>query len=208
MLNAKYPQLAVGDIFTSYLEAYQTAGPGNAALLGWGSSGSVGAFGDSDTGYGLQGKSTSGFGTYSQVTTPAAGSAGVLGFTGTSFSSSYTAESAVADAGIWADSSAAGASVPVALFATGDNTYGVAAVTNSSDYPTLFATNNGGTAASFASASGYGASASAATGTGVYASTGGGGDGVEGSNSSTTEQEAGVLGVANVASVEGNSYNI
>jgi hypothetical protein len=129
-LNSVYPRLATGNIFSSYLEAYQTAGPGNAALLGWGTSGSVGAFGDSDTGYGVQGESTSGHGVYAQVTTPAAGSSGVLGFTGTTFSTTYSSEAGIADAGVWADNSAAGSGVPVSLFATGDDVYGEAIVTN------------------------------------------------------------------------------
>jgi len=207
-LNSVYPRLAVGNIFSSYLEAYQTSGPGNAALLGWGSSGSVGAFGDSDTGYGVQGESTSGFGVYSQVTTPAAGSAGVLGFTGNAFSASYSSESGIADAGVWADSSAAGTGVPVAFFATGDDVYGTVIVTNGADFPGLFVDNNGGTGAEFEASTGYGASASTNTGTGLYGSTNGGGNGVEGFTSSAAEQEAGVLGIANTSSVLGGDYNI
>ena len=207
-LNTVYPRLAFGNIFSSYLEAYQTSGPGNAALLGWGSSGSVGVFGDSDTGYGIQGESTSGFGVYSQVTTPAAGSAGVLGFTGKAFSTSYSSESGIADAGVWADTSAAGTGIPVALFATGDDAYGEAIVTNGADYPSIFADNNGGTAAEFESSTGYGVSASTNTGTGVYGSTSGGGNGVEGLASSTPSQDAGVLGIANLSSTTYGAYNI
>src|SRR5271165_1196961 len=155
-LDPRYARLAVGDIFSSYLEAYQTSGPGNAAVLGWGSSGSVGTFGDSDTGFGLQGESTSGHGVYAQVTTPAAGSSGVLGFTGTAFSSSYTSEASIANAGVWADNSAAGTGFPVSLFATGDDVYGGAIVTNGPDYPALFVDNNGGTGGEFEASKGYG----------------------------------------------------
>jgi hypothetical protein len=207
-LNKVYPQLSQGDIFKNYIEAYQAAGPGTAAVLGWGTNGSVGAFGDSDTGYGLQGESTSGHGVYAQVTTPAAGSAGVLGFTGTSFSGSYTSEAGIANAGVWADNSAAGAGVPVALFATGDNVYGAAIVTNGADYPALFVDNNGGTAMTASASSGDGVSASTSSGTGVYGSTSGSGDGVEGIASNLSEQQAGVVGVGNTLSDTGAAYNI
>jgi hypothetical protein len=198
----------VGDIFSSYLEAYQTAGPGNAALLGWGTSGSVGTFGDSDTGYGVQGESTSGHGVYAQVTTPAVGSAGVLGFTGTVFSSTYSAEAGNANAGVWADNSKAGTGVPVSLLATGDDVYGEVVVTNGTDYPALFVDNNTGTAGSFSASTGDGLDASTSTGTAVYGATSGGGNGVEGLNSTTGEGEAGVLGIANIQSATGTSYNI
>jgi hypothetical protein len=207
-LNSVYAKLSGGNIFTSYLEAYQTAGPGNAALLGWGTNGSVGVFGDSDTGYGLQGVSTSGYGAYAHVVTPSAGSAGVLGFTGTGFSTNYSSEAGVADAGVWADSSAAGTGIPVALFATADDAYGAVIVTNGAGFPGLFVDNAGGTAGEFQSATGYGVYGSTSTGTGVYGSTGGGGNGVEGVNSSLTEQEAGVLGVGNTTSATGATYNI
>jgi len=198
-LNAVYPQLGTGNIFTSYLEAYQTSGRGNAAVLGWGSNGSVGTFGDSDTGLGVQGESTSGFGVYAQVTTPAAGSAGVLGFTGSTFSGSYTSEAGIADAGVWADISA-GSGVPVALFATADDAYGEAVVTNGGDYPSLYVDNSGGTAVQAQAAIGYGVSGVSFSGTGVYGSTSGGGDGVEGIAGNLVPQQAGVHGVGNTTS--------
>ncbi len=207
-LNSKYARLSGGNIFTSYLEAYQTSGPGNAALLGWGSSGSVGAFGDSDTGYGVQGESTSGHGVYSQVTSPVAGSSGVLGFTGTTFSTTYSSEAGIADAGVWADSSAAGSGVPVSLFATGDDVYAGAFITNGQDFPAFFADNNKGTAIEAQAAAGYGVSASTGSGTGVYGSTSSGGNGVEGISTSLGEQEAGVVGIGNTFSTVGGSYNI
>ena len=206
--DSRYAKLSGGDIFASYVEAYQTSGAGNAAVLGWGTNGSVGTFGDSDTGYGVQGESTSGHGVYAQVTTPAAGSSGVLGFTGNAFSGTYSAEAGVADAGIWADTAAAGTGIPVALFATADTGYGAAIVTNGSDFPSLFVSNNTGAAATFSSASGDGVSASTSSGTGVYGATNGGGDGVEGFNAATVSQDAGVLGMANTSSTTYESYNV
>jgi len=206
--DSRYAKLSGGNIFSSYLEAYQTSGPGNAALFGWGTNGSVGTFGDSDTGYGLQGESSSGHGVYAQVQTPTAGSTGVLGFTGTTFSGSYTSEAAIANAGVWADNSKSGSGVPVSLFATGDDVYGEAIITNGADYPALFVDNNGGTAGEFEASLGYGVSASTSSGTGVYGSTTGSGNGVEGFNSATASQDAGVLGVANAASTTYGDYNI
>jgi hypothetical protein len=206
--DSRYAKLSGGNVFSSYQEAYQTSGPGTAALLSWGTNGSVGAFGNSDTGYGVQGESTSGYGVYAQVTTPASGSAGVLGFTGTSFSGSYASESGVANAGIWADNSKVGTGIPLALFATADDAYGEAIVTNGNDYPSLFVDNNTGTAGEFEATTGYGVNSSTGSGTGVYGSTNGGGDGVEGYNADTGAQDAGVLGVANTSSVVYGSYNI
>jgi hypothetical protein len=145
---------------------------------------------------------------YAQVTTPADGSAGVLGFTGTVFSSTYSAEAGNANAGVWADNSKAGTGVPVSLLATGDDVYGEVVVTNGTDYPALFVDNNTGTAGSFSAATGDGLDASTSTGTGVYGATSGGGSGVEGLNSTTGEGEAGVLGIANIQSATGTSYNI
>jgi hypothetical protein len=195
-------------LFNNYIQVSATEGAGTAAVNGYGTNGSYGVFGSSDTGYGAWGFSSSGQGVYGQVSSPNAGSAGVLGSTGTSYSTVYTNEILVADAGVWADSSAAGTGVPVALFATGDDTYGEAIITNGTDYPGLFVDNNGGTAGEFQAFTGYGVSASAATGTGAYGTTSGGGNGVEGFNSSTASQDAGVLGVANLASGTYGSYNI
>jgi hypothetical protein len=212
-LNAKYPQLVTGNTFTSYLKASNAAGPGNDAVLGTGTNGSVGVAGSSDTGYGLQGKSTSGFGVYAQVTTPAAGDAGVFGFTGAAHSATYTSENSTANAGIWADTSASGtgnpqAGAPIGLFATADDAYGLVAITNGGDFPALFANNNTGTAGEFTAATGYGVDASTTSGTGVFGSTDGGGNGVLGINLGATEGEAGVLGEANTASVLGSSFDI
>ncbi|MGD0829488.1 MAG: hypothetical protein ABR907_01000 [Terracidiphilus sp.] len=131
-----------------------------------------------------------------------------MGFTGTAFSGSYSTEAGIADAGVWADTSAAGTGVPVALFASGDDAYGAAVVTNGADFPSIFADNNGGTAAEFESSTGYGVSASTNSGTGLYGSTNGGGDGVEGIDSTTVSQDAGVLGVANLASSTYGAFNI
>jgi hypothetical protein len=207
-LNSVYPQLATGDTFSSYLVAQDSTGAGTSAVQGLGTNGSVGTSGVSDTGYGVQGKSTSGQGVYASVTTPQAGSAGVLGFTGTAFSSTYGIEAGIANAGVWADTSAAGTGEPVALFSTADNAFGAAIVTAGADYPSLLVSNSTGEAAEFSASTGYGLSASTNSGTGLYGTTEGSGDGVEGLNSSTTEQQAGVVGIANTTSVIGSEYNI
>jgi len=207
-LNSVYARLGAADDFTGEVEAHQSGGAGDAAVLGYGTSGSVGTFGSTDTGYGVEGTSTSGHGVYANVTTPATGSSGVLGSTGAAFSSTYSNEVVIANAGVWADNSAAGSGIPVSLFATGDDTYGGAIVTNGADYPSLFVDNNTGTAGEFQAATGDGVNASTTSGTGVYGSTEGSGNGVEGVNSTTVSQEAGVYGLANVASVEGDTYNL
>ena len=206
--NSVYALLSGGNVFTSYLEAYQTAGPGNAALLGWGSIGSTGTVGNSDTGYGVQGASSSGQGVFGEVTSPGAGSEGVLGRTGSAFSSEYSTQSGTAYAGVWADSSGSGTGVPAALFATGDDTYGAVVVTNSSDFPTLVAINKGGGAGQFSSSSGDGVIAFASYGTGLYGSSSGAGNGVEGITSSGLEHENGVLGVAVSSSTISGLFDI
>jgi hypothetical protein len=208
-LNVLYPQLAVADNFSKSVEAHQTAGPGSAALEGVGTSGSIGVLGTSDTGYGVKGTSTSGFGVYANVTTPAIGSAGVFGFTGSSHSTTYASEAATANAGVWADTSSAGSGAPVGLFATADDAYGVAVYTNGGDFSSVFVNNDGGSAGEFNSAMGYGISGTTDSGTGVYGTTTGSGSGVEGFASNLAEEEAGVLGVGNSESVLfGTGYSI
>ncbi|HWE85968.1 MAG TPA: hypothetical protein VG267_13565 [Terracidiphilus sp.] len=206
--DSRYAKLSGGNVFSSYLQAHQTSGPTNAAVLGSGTNGSVGAFGNSDTGFGVQGESTSGYGVYAQVTNPTYGSAGVLGFTGAALSSTYAAEKGIANAGVWADNSGGGAGIPVALFATADDAFGEVVVTNGVSYPAIIVTNNGGTSAQFTATQGYGVDASTTTGTGVFGATTGSGLGVEGLNSSAAEQDAGVLGIANLSSGIYGSYDI
>ena len=197
--NGVYARLGAADVFSSYIQASQTAGPSNAAVLGAGTSGSIGVDGSSDTGNGVQGSSISGHGVFADVTTPAVGSSGVLGFTGTAFSTTYSTEAAIADAGVWADNSAAGTGTPVALFATGDDTFGGAIVTNGATYPALFVQNNTGVGAQINAA---------ATGDALDTTATSAGNGVYGLSLTPGEQNAGVLGVATSASVTGGSYNI
>ena len=149
-----------------------------------------------------------GTGVHADALAPVAGSTGVLGFTGTAFSGTYSSEAGVANAGVWADSSAAGSGVPVSLFATGDNVYAGAFINNGADFPALFVDNNTGSAFQAEATSGYGVSAGTSSGTGVYGSTSGSGNGVEGLASSLASQEAGVVGIGNTTSTIGASYNI
>jgi len=62
--DSRYALLTGGNIFSSYVEAFQTFGSAYAALYGVGSNGSIGTFGDSDSGIGVEGGSTSGTGVY------------------------------------------------------------------------------------------------------------------------------------------------
>jgi len=202
------PKLATGNVFSSYLEAYQTSGPGNAAVLGWGSKGSVGLFGDSDTGYGVQGESNSGFGVYAQIVTPAPGSSAVLGFTGNVFSSTYTNQEGYFNAGIWADSSNVGTGVPSAFVATADDAFGGVVLTNGVDNPALYVANVSGAAIEAEASTGYAVNAMSDSGTGIIGDTAGSGSGVEGYANSLTAQNAGVLGVGNTPSVTYGNYNV
>lgn len=100
-----YAQLGTADVFSSFIEAYQTAGPGDAAILGWGSNGSVGTFGSSDSGFGVQGISLTGNGVDGISRTPALGAAAVFGVTGTSYSNTYVADATGLIASVWGDTS-------------------------------------------------------------------------------------------------------
>jgi len=206
-LNTIYPQLATGNTFKSYLEAYQTAGPGNAALLGWGSNGSVGTFGDSDTGYGLQGESETGRGVQAEVLSPAPGSAGVMGIAGFN-SNTFSSDTPYYNAGVWADTSGAGTGLPVSLFATADDAYGAVVQTKGADYPALWVTNAGGTAAVFTAASNLALNATIFSGTGIYVESEGGGNGVQAIALSKSAQNAGVLGISSGTSNSFSQYNM
>jgi hypothetical protein len=203
-LGGVYARLAASNNFTGATNSF--IGPVTAAtsvssakaISGMGTSGATGLFGSSDTAFGV----------YAGTTTPAAGSAGALGFTGSAFSTTYSSEAGIAYAGVWADNSATGTGAPVALFATGDDVYGGAFVTNGGDFPALYVDNNGGTAIEASASSGYGVSGSTSSGTGVYGSSDGSGDGVEGYSSSLSSQQAGVLGVGNTASNTYDEFNI
>jgi hypothetical protein len=97
-LNGVYPPLTGNASFTGYIEGNHSAGPDSAAVLGFGTSQSTGSLGNSDTGFGINGDST----------TPANGYSGVMGNTGGvhEFSATYTnlaADVAGEVAGVWGD---------------------------------------------------------------------------------------------------------
>jgi hypothetical protein len=186
--------------FDAAAEGLQATGPGYAAILGFGSSGSVGTFGSSDTGYGIQGESTSGQGVIGNASSPVAGSKGVLGYTGTTFSADYSSEYGIAYAGVWADTSSTGASgVPLALFATAGNAYGAAIVNDSASFPAVLIQNSGGIGAEInAAAPGDALDVNAeAAGNGIYSIA-----------QAPKQQQAGVEGVAVQSSSIGSGYDI
>jgi len=173
--------------------------PSGTAVFGSGTSGA----------YGVGGNSATSFGVYGDSLAPEPGAAGVFGFNLGTYSATYTSEAGIAYSGLWGDSANGGTSgVGVAIFGTADSNYAGAFVNNSSDFPALFANNNSGAGIEASASNGYGVSGTTSSGTGVYGSTSSGGNGVEGISSSLTEQEAGVLGVGNTASILGGSYNI
>jgi hypothetical protein len=205
-LNGVYAQLGALDTFSkpAYFNnaaaAFQTTGPGYAGFLGWGSNGSIGTFGDSDAGQGVEGESTSGQGVFGFVSSPAAysgsattgpvASSGVTGSTGLAFSANYTLESGIAYAGVWADTSAGGAGgIPVALFATADDGYAAAFINKSTDtgFPAVFVQNSAGNALEASSSAGHG---------------------VDSIVNSPVQGSAGVLGLASGPSSVAASYNI
>ncbi|HEY2858923.1 MAG TPA: hypothetical protein VGJ21_10945 [Terracidiphilus sp.] len=206
-LDTRYARLGVSNTFTGfgqfsgYVQGQQTGGPGFAAVLGRGTNGSVGTYGNSDSGFGVQGRATSGQGVYGLTTNPTAAtvsgemaSSGVLGATGSILSSTYAAESSVAYAGVWADTSASGSGVPVALFATADTGYGVVTVNNSADFPALFVANNTGAGGTISAVAGDGLEVSSSAGNGVYGL------------ATTANHQAGVLGINHTASVTQSTY--
>jgi hypothetical protein len=102
--NGVYAQLAanntftapMGNVFDTQVTAYGATGNKYAALYGFGTSGTTGTYGNSDTYYGIWGRST----------TPAIGVGGVMGETSASFSNTYTnLDNTAANevAGVWGD---------------------------------------------------------------------------------------------------------
>jgi hypothetical protein len=196
--DGRYALLSGGNDFSSYIDAFQTTGPGYAAFLGFGTNGSVGTFGDSDTGYGVEGRSTSGQGVVGYTHTPAPGSSGVLGYTGTSFSATYSSEAGILDAGVWADTSSTGSGIPAGLVATTDTGYAAIIVNNTAYAPALLVANNTGEGAVF----------QGTTGDGIEVSTAGGGDAIYGINYSPVPQQGGIEGVSASTSGTGAGFEV
>jgi hypothetical protein len=67
-LNSVYAQLGTSNAFAGEVYAQQNTGPEYGALVGIGTNGSIGAYGYSDTGYGVEGNSASGAGVYGTST--------------------------------------------------------------------------------------------------------------------------------------------
>jgi hypothetical protein len=202
-LNGKYAQLGAADTFT-------TATTFSKGLTASGTSGATGVYGSSDTGYGVLGRSNSGQGLVGDVTSPADASAGVLGYTGSALSATYSAEATLASAGVWADTSGGGgSSAPVALFATADAGYGAAVFNASAPFPALLVFNTAGTGATIsAGTTGDGMDVTANLGDGVDAITGGGGSGVYGFTLTGAQGSAGVWGVGVSPSNVGASIDV
>ena len=199
-LNPLYARLTVADNFADSIEANQTAGLGYAAVMGFGVNGSAGTFGRSDTGYGIEGASSSGQGVFGYAGTPVAGSEGVLGSTGTELSNIYSEEAGVVYAGVWADTSSSNTSaIPAALFATSDSGYAGGFVNESTDFPALLVDNAGGA---------DGLDASSEGGSAIVGTAEGAGNGVVGNADAPSAGLAGVKGVSATASDTGTAYVI
>jgi len=142
--NGVYAQLGTSNNFSSYIAAHQTEGDTLAAIFGEGTNGSTGVSGSSDTAYGVYGQTASGKGVFGKVTSPSAGSIGVLGSVGTTFSATFTGDYGASNAGVWADASNSATSTPIALFATADSGYSGVFVNNTFTYPTIEVINQSG----------------------------------------------------------------
>jgi trimeric autotransporter adhesin len=138
-INGLYAQLGASlntftgsALFSGFVEGGQTLGPGNAAILGFGTNGSIGTFGSSDTGYGVQGvaNSPSGFGVYGFAQASTGTSAGVLGTTNST--AGYGVEGAGPNIGVFGTTSTPGAiGVEGSNGATSDDGVGVQGIVQS-----------------------------------------------------------------------------
>jgi hypothetical protein len=162
-----------GNVFNTQVAAYAATGSNYAALYGFGTSGTVGTYGNSDTYYGLWGRST----------TPAIGVGGVMGNSSTSFSNTYTnLDNTAANevAGVWGDTtgnpnSNGGSSTnywAAGVVGTADNGNAGAFFNNSNrGFYTVWAQALGTSGAVGGQAtSGIGVSGYSTTGSGVYGS--------------------------------------
>jgi len=129
--NAVYAQLGTANEFTGEIIAHQKTGIGYAALLGYGTNGSYGVYGQSDSGTSIYGVSSTGSGILGQSKAPTLGEAALFGMAGTAKSNSFGIWSEDFNAGIWADTTATGTSYTAGLVATADNGFGIFAGNNS-----------------------------------------------------------------------------
>jgi hypothetical protein len=124
-----YAVLSGSDEFSGEIIAHQATGTGYAAILGYGTTGSIGTYGQSDTGFGVDGYSPSG--------------TGVLGSThGTS--TIGTNLGPANSWGVWGDNStSAGLVFGAGILATADDNYAAFFENNAADAPTINVINNG-----------------------------------------------------------------
>jgi hypothetical protein len=155
--NGIYPQLDAADnIFTGEVQASQTIGAGNAAVVGNGTNGSVGVAGQSDTGYGVWGISTTNSGGYftnSSSTSPALYASNSANSTGAgdnptaisgiaSGTNSTGVFSSATQAGVVADVNGASAAAGAyAFYGAASNGNGAVFYNSSVQYPTIYANN-------------------------------------------------------------------
>jgi hypothetical protein len=147
-LSGVYAELATNDTFalqstfSEGLIADQSLGSGYAAVSAQGTSGSIGVYGGSDTGHGVEGEGGSLSG----------GVVGVFGSTGGGVSGDYTTYSNSYNAGVWGDTAGGGQTDyhdSAGVLGTADNAFGVLAINNSSGYSALVAENSSGDVADF-----------------------------------------------------------
>jgi len=203
-LNGLYAQLGQSNTFTSNLSASTDKGIEYAAVAGNGSNGSIGVFGNSDTGYGVYAETTTGQAVFGQATAPTFGSVGVLGSVGTNFSNRYTTLSNFGNAGVWADQSCCVGSglISAGLIATADSGSASIMQNKSSTNAALSVENFTGPGATVNGTSGDGLDAvSNGNGNGISGtSNNSGGSGVKGLALTPIDEQAGVLGIGGSSS--------
>jgi hypothetical protein len=136
--NGLYAQLDTSNVFNGYLDASTGGGPDYAAVLGFGNNATIGTYGNSDTGFGINGVSA----------TPTEKHSGVLGntggvnvFSGTRASLGSTAHEV---AGVWGDTTGnpntGGGNIWAAgVLGTADNANAGAFFNTGSDFYALWA---------------------------------------------------------------------
>jgi hypothetical protein len=143
--DSVFAQLGTANDFAGEIIANQKTGTGYAALLGYGTNGSYGVYGQSDSGASIYGFSSTGSGILGHSKFPALSEAGVFGLAGAANSTSFAIWGEDFNAGIWADTTSTGiSSYTAGLVATADNGFGVFAANNSTVDAAVEVINAGG----------------------------------------------------------------
>ena len=159
-LNSVYAQLGSANAFAGEVLARQATGVGYAALVGTGTNGSMGAYGQSDSGYGAEGVSATGSGVYG---TSGTGS-GVYGTSSGTGAGGYFINNTTYSPALYAENDATGGSgysIGLRAYVPNVASIGVIGEADGADSYALYGENQGGkdSYAVFGTASGLGSTA-------------------------------------------------